>query len=311
MATEGNATASKAAVPAVQHAIAILRLFSERANQPATMTEIARSAGINPSTCFNILKTLEEARLVAFDPTTKSYCLGLGVVELAGSVDANRQVVQTALEFARGVADQTQLACLVVRMAETEEFVVVDKAESRRPIKVTVAVGERFPANSSVLAKAYFAWVDEAVVDRMIERLGLPEYSPNSIIDGGEFKRQLETTRSRGFATSVGEYYPDHNALAAPMFDRHGQVTHLLVIVGFAFELPAERLEAYGELLREAAEAITDRVGGCYPRLQQAPADPRGKSKRQRRLPDGARAESQASQSDHKKPKPIAKRRHQ
>lgn len=257
--------ASVSAVPAVRHAIAIMRFFQERGNEPASMTEIARGTAVNPSTCFNILKTLESGRLIAFDNASKDYHLGLGLLELAASVDGDRQVVQTALEFAERLVDYTALVCFIVRMADTEEFVVVDKVESRRPIKVTVAVDERFPANSSVLAKAYYAWCDEAVVDGMIERLGLPEYSPSSIRRPTAFKKSLEEVRRRRFATSVGEYYPDHNALAAPIFDRYGTVSHLLVIVGFAFELPAERLEEYGELLRDAAEAVTAKVGGSIP----------------------------------------------
>lgn len=258
---------AKGTVPAVQHATAIMRFFQQRSNEPATMTEIARSVGVNPSTCFNILKTLEGERLVAFDPSTKGYCLGLGLIELAASVDGQRQIIQTALDFARRLVDRTELACLVVRMAETEEFVVVDKVESRRPIKVTMSVGERFPANSSVLAKAYFAWLDDVAVDRMIERLGLPQYTTNSIVDGDQFKQHLAEVRRLGYAKSIAEYYPDHNALAAPIFDRYGQVTHLLVIVGFAFELPAERLEEYGEILRDTAEEVTKKVGGSYPHL--------------------------------------------
>ena len=249
----------------MQHAVAILRFFEARSNEPASMTEIARGTSTNPSTCFNILKTLEGAGFIAFDETTKDYRLGRGLVDVAAAIDGDRQVVQTALEFAARLVDHTELVCFIVRMAETEEFVVVDKVESRRPIKVTVAVGERFPANSSVLAKAYFAWVDETAVDRMIDRLGLPEYAPKSIRRPAAFKKSLAEVRRRGFATSIGEYYPDHNALAAPIFDRYGKVSHLLVIVGFAFELPTERLEEYGELLRATAEEVTEKLGGSIP----------------------------------------------
>lgn len=252
-------------VPAVKNTASILRFFEQRANEPATMTEVARATGINPSTCFNILKTLENEGLIAFDGDTKSYCLGFGLIEIAAAIDGQRQLVDVALDVIRPLVDHTGLACLIVRVTERHEFLVVDKVESRRPIKVTVAVGQHFPATSSVLAKAYLSWVDEPVLDAVLSEFGLPQYSPNSITDPKKFKAHLEEVRERGFSTSYGEYYPDHNALAAPIFDRHGRVTHLVVTVGFAFELPKALMEEYGELLREAAEETTLKVGGVRP----------------------------------------------
>lgn len=252
----------RSGVPAVTNAVAILRFLEERNNEPATMTVIARGTGINPSTCYNILKTLEAESLVAFDGEAKTYRLGFGLIRLAAAIDGHHEVVEVALEAAQSIADRTELACLVVRVTDAHDYLVVDKAESRRPIKVTVAIGERFPVTSAALAKAYFPWLEERVVARLLQEHGLPAFSKNSITDAAEFVAQFEKVRQHGFATSYGEYFPDHNALAAPIFDRFGSVTHLLLIVGFAFELPEELMATYGEYLRDAAAKVTRKIGG-------------------------------------------------
>ena len=66
-------------------AATILRFL--RATQgPATVTQITRAVKINPSTCFNILRTLIQEDFVQFDATAKTYQLSLGRVALAPAV---------------------------------------------------------------------------------------------------------------------------------------------------------------------------------------------------------------------------------
>src|SRR3546814_130749 len=72
-------------VPALVNAMQILR-FINHCDEPPGVSHIAQALGINPSTCFNILKTLVHERLLMFDPTSKRYTLGLGIVELAHGV---------------------------------------------------------------------------------------------------------------------------------------------------------------------------------------------------------------------------------
>jgi IclR family acetate operon transcriptional repressor len=250
-------------VPALRSAVAILRFLRDRRNEPATMSEFTRALAMNGSTCFNLLKTLEDERLVAYDARTKGYTLGIELVELASVVDGHRQVVDVALRRAAALVSDIELTCLVVRPTE-DRFLVVGKVDSPKSIKVTVAVGTSFPANASVLAKSYYAFQDDHVVDAMLARHGLPAYLPNTITDAEVFKTQLAHVRERGFAESLAEYWQDHNAVASPIFDGDGGVSHLLVLVGFAFELCEDTVETMGARLREAAEQITVELGGWY-----------------------------------------------
>lgn len=65
----------------------ILR-YLRRQSEPAGVNRIARDLKLNPSTCFNLLRTLVHEQLAVMDPETKTYSLGLGLVELArGTLD--------------------------------------------------------------------------------------------------------------------------------------------------------------------------------------------------------------------------------
>ena len=69
-------------VGAVSNAVAVLRYLST-ASAPAGATHIAKETKINPSTCFNILRTLVDEDLVHFDPHGKSSSLSLGMMDIA------------------------------------------------------------------------------------------------------------------------------------------------------------------------------------------------------------------------------------
>jgi DNA-binding IclR family transcriptional regulator len=267
-------------VPAVANALAILELLRGKGNEPQTLSHIARGTAMNVSTCFNILKTLEDGQVVTFDADTKSYRLGLYLAELGALVDEQRQAARLVMDEARRVTDVTGLGCFLMTLAEGGEFVVLDKADSRNPIRVTIDVGARFPTTGAVAAKAWLAFAPDEVIDDLIDTHGLPGYTERSITDAAEFHDELEAVRRRGYATSVSEYYPDHNAVAAPIFSWDRRAQFLFVVVGTSGYLSGPELARVGEEVAAAAERATKRIGGRHPDQPDALEPvPRGRRK--------------------------------
>lgn len=253
-------------VPAIRNALAILEFFRVRGNEPATLSEIARATSINVSTCFNLLKTLEAGRMIAADPPTKTYRLGLYLAELGSLVDRLGQSLKIAIEEAQRVSERTGLGCFVMTRDEQEMFVVRDRVESRRPIRVTIDIGAAFPPTGAVAAKAWFAWEALAQVTDLLDRHPLPGRTPHSVVEAAEFIRELRLTRQRGYSTSRGEYYPDHNAVAAAVFGRDAHPELLLVVVGTTSQLTGREMARVGDEVAAAAERVTKRIGGQHPR---------------------------------------------
>src|SRR5260370_18195899 len=69
-------------VGAVGNAVSILRSLAH-SSEPAGVAAIARNAGVSVSTSFNILRTLASERLVVFDPESKTYRIGLRMLEFS------------------------------------------------------------------------------------------------------------------------------------------------------------------------------------------------------------------------------------
>ena len=248
----------------MQSALAILEFLRSVGNEPMTLSAIARGAGLNVSTCFNILKTLEDGLVVAYEPASKTYRLGLRLAEFGRLVDVRSQALPLLLEEARRVTDVAGLGCFVMALID-DHFVVLDKVESRHPIRVTIDRGATFPLTGAVAAKAWFAWSPPQVLDDLMAKHRLPHRTDRSITDARTFRREMATTRERGYSTSLGEYYRGHNAVAAPVFGPEGSPQFLLVVVGSEGELVGPTMAKVGEETRAAAERATKRIGGKAP----------------------------------------------
>ncbi len=259
---ETRARPRKDGVPAVLHAVAILRYLQEVGNRPSPMMEIARALEINTSTCFNILRTLADQRILNYDEDTRRYSLGMALIEFASLVDNHGHVLSAAQAHADRVARDVNQVCLIFRKTEDDAFLVVGKAEGRRPLKVTATLGDRIPPNGAVVAKAWYAWCSDEEVDRMISLHGLPARAPHSITGMLDFKRELARTRARGFSISVGEYYEEHNAVGCAVLSPQSEPLLLLVITGFASLIPVQTMAALGQRLRAAADAAAADVFG-------------------------------------------------
>jgi DNA-binding IclR family transcriptional regulator len=266
----------KAGVPAVLHTVAILRYLQSIDNRPSTMTEIARELEINASTCFNILKTLASERILSYDEDTRRYTLGTALIEFASLVDSHGRLLAAAQAHVDRLAREINQVCVIFRRTNDDAFLVVGKGEGRRSLRVTATLGDRFPPNGAVLAKSWYAWADEAAVDELIELHGLPSRAPSSITSVLDFKRELERTRARGYALSIGEYYAEHNAVGCPVLSPDGKCMLLLVVTGFASALPAERLDEIGKRLSALSAAITEEVFGTA--SSPLPSHPRART---------------------------------
>jgi DNA-binding IclR family transcriptional regulator len=252
-------------VPAVRHVLEIFDFLRESDNTPQSLTSIARGAGVNVSTCFNVLKTLESGGLIAFDPDTKEYRLGLRLAELGGLADGRAQSRRVAMREARKVSQKVGLGCFLIGFTHSEEFVVLDKADSTSPIRLTIDIGARFPAVGSLAAKAWFAWLPDEVVDDVVARHEFHAFTAQSITSPKVFKKELATVRKRGYAVSEGEYYPDHNAVAAPVFGWDGRPVLLFVVVGPRSRLAGPGLTELGEEIARAAASATASLHGRHP----------------------------------------------
>lgn len=277
-----GAGSRRSRVPAIDAAARVLAYLAE--GEGAGVSEVSRACALSKSSAHAIIKALEATRLAVALGDSKRYVLGAGLVELAEAAGRQRTAVLIARPHLERLAERLQLACFLVVPYSAAEFLILEKAETARTIRVTASVGERFPITAGSLGKAYLAWQDGAEVRAALRAAPLTGRAGRVFRSQGAYLAELGAVRRQGFAESYEEYYAGNNALAAPVFDHTGRVVLLLMTVGFTADMSSARMKRHGQLLRVAADRVTQALGGRRPAAPGGDENGAGPS-RPRRLP--------------------------
>lgn len=246
--SEGTVTT----VPALVRGIAILRYLNAQP-EPAGVIQIARDLNISQSTCFNLLRTLVHERLALFDPATKKYSPGIGVLELATSVLRRGSFVRLLHPHLARVAMDHSVTVILWRLISPSRVLLIDLAEAPVPLRVYMTIGQRLPSLIGALGRCFAA------------HLGLPKQQIHAMFrelrwqDAPSFEEfwvEAQAARGDGYAVDIGRYNRNFTTVAAPICGPDGLAKSAVSAIAFTNDLDAPRLRALAaDLKAVAAEA--------------------------------------------------------
>ncbi|MGZ8501453.1 MAG: IclR family transcriptional regulator [Candidatus Limnocylindrales bacterium] len=254
MALDGNAVRS------VDRAAALLLALGDSQGE-AGVTELARRLGLHKSTASRLLATLQRRGLVEQDDETGKYRLGLVVIRLAERAERTLDLRGIAMPELERLARLTrETTCLGV--LDGEQLLTVAQADGPNLVAVGDWTGRSVPLHCVASGKVLMAALAEREVLRILRR-GLVAHTERTITELEPLLEELSRIRRRGYATAIGEYEAGLNAVAAPVHDARGAVIAAVDIWGPAFRLTPRRMPELAAQVREAAAAISVRLGGA------------------------------------------------
>ncbi len=248
-------------VPALEHAIRLLRFLKQRNHRPWGVSELSRGVKVNKSTCFTILRTLERHGFVSCDQTTKKYSLGTALIELGGAVASAVSGAVVAKPFLVDLFEELRLTSLLGRRVQ-DKVVIIDKAEVLDDLRVTVPLGQVLPLLSGAMGRSLLSRMRESEVERILRAEVGPDQRERKGLIMARLRQELEKTRQRGYAESLGEIQAGINSVAAPIFDHQGHAVLTIGVIGLASALAPRALPRCGRKVRESASLITRAIGG-------------------------------------------------
>jgi IclR family transcriptional regulator, KDG regulon repressor len=241
-------------IRAVERALDVLACFSSQS--PAlSMTQISEQLGINKSTVHRLLATLEARRFVERDPVSSIYKPGPRLVQMAAITLENNALRRLTAPFLHELRDRYRENVNLAILDEAE-VVYLDSNESPQRVKLAAALGERLPAFSTASGKAILAFFPEEMV-RQILALGMPQWTPSTLVTPDSFLENSRQIREQGFAISEQEYEDGINAVAAPI--SHPPIASVS-IAGPAYRLTRECMLEIGPDLVDTAYQISLKI---------------------------------------------------
>ena|GEM_PF-1323389 len=294
--------------PAVTRACDVLALLSEEPEQPLRLAEIARRLDMPRATCQTVLLALcERGFAVRHDPGIE-YTLGPACVRVGEAAARALPSVDIAADAMAGLAGATGFpAGVVVRAGDSIQIAHV--IEGADPFGPGLVLGQTVPlvAPFGAVFAAYdvatrVEWLDrcEPPLDAgerarygsaldAIQRRGWavsvrPEARPDltEMLSGPitqpPAERELAAralAHTEYLATEVvtGDAYRI-TQMTAPVFDANGAAVLGLIVLGPAYDLRAEEIDALGGRLSETARTVTRELGGVVPGTQSPDQSP-------------------------------------
>jgi len=237
-------------IQAVDRAVELLKTVAG-SRHPLTVGELAAATGLNRSTAWRLLATLDQHGLVERDPVTQRYSVGYAIVQLAAAGDYDALVRRARPVLARLAADTGETANLAV--AKRFNLVYVDQVEAEQ-IMAPSWLGRSLPLHATSTGKAFLAWLPpeerEALTPARLKR-----YTDTTITTRRELEDELDAVRRDGYSICVGELEQTLYGASSAVLNERQRPVAIISVWGPQHRVSRERLPEIGrETVRAAAQ---------------------------------------------------------
>jgi DNA-binding IclR family transcriptional regulator len=282
--------------PAVLRAMQVLEFLYRDHTAAPTMSEIARRTGLSKATCHSVLLALSEGGYVRRDPDSLVYSLGPGLISLGSAASSSLLLPAIARSEMESLSEALGVTT-VAAVSAGSHLVAISTVSPPQSFQVSLPVGQMVPY-SPPLGAAFIAWSTKREIEAWLDRapqtlteaerlhygeaLALVRDQGYSVTLAEPLGRRLGGEPSGPAVEAVllppsepigefgGVYLPTSlvedrtyrlTQLSAPVFDRAGVVSLVILGVAVGLELTMPQIAAYGDRVRQAASRLELAIG--------------------------------------------------
>jgi DNA-binding IclR family transcriptional regulator len=238
-------------IQSVDRAAMLLKAIAS-ARRPATVVELAQLCGLNRSTVWRLLSTLECHGLVERDAVTQRYGVGCGLLGVMATAD-HTPLVRRARPVLEGLALETG-ETVNLAIAKRFELVYVDQVEAPQIMAVNWQ-GRSVPLHATSAGKVFLAFLPDEERDVLLARK-LERYTRSTVVNRRKLQRELEAVRRDGYSVCVGELEEALVGASAPVLNQHGRPIAVVSVWGSEHRMPHASRPRVGRRTMQAANDI-------------------------------------------------------
>jgi IclR family KDG regulon transcriptional repressor len=263
MASERKSHSADKSVQSVERAAVILQSFTPERPE-LTLTEVHSVVGFGKSTTHRLLSTLEGLDLVAYDPATRRYRLGLHVFQLGSVAAKSMELVKRAdpllMNLAQESGDTTFLA-----VSDGDQALCLRRFDGDHNVRVLfLEAGKRSPFNCGSAQRVLLAHMPEPRWEEIVTS-HTQHMTGYSLTKRDELDRDRREIRERGYALSWEDVTLHACALGAPVRDVSGEVIASVSISGIIQRFSGDRMPILIPAIMELGNELSRLLGYVSP----------------------------------------------
>lgn len=243
-------------VPAIDKCFSILALMAE-AKRPFGFNEIVRNLGLNKSTVFNILHTLNDLDVLEKGPDGL-FRLGTCLFVLGNAAAGGSELIQTVHPYLETINQEFKFSTFFGILSD-QEVIIIDKADRAHRIKISSEIGMRIPVFAGVAGKALLSQLPETDIDEILAENTPKRYTPRTIIDKDVYKKEILNIKKTGIAYDREEYIEGLIAVAVPIQTYREDLQAAVWAVGLKQEFREDVITRFTKFLSNTVTEINYR----------------------------------------------------
>ncbi|WP_028866243.1 DNA-binding transcriptional regulator KdgR [Psychromonas aquimarina] len=246
------------AVSSVMKVFAILEALGEQ--EDIGITELSQRLMMSKSTTYRFLQTMKMLGYVSQDGEADKYSLTLKLFELGSKSLEYVDLIALADKEMRHISEQTNEA-LHLGMLDENAIIYIHKIDSGYNLRMQSKIGRRNPLYSTAIGKVLLAEKQEEFVRAQLAPVEFIKHTEKTLENTEQLLSELTQVKKQHFAEDNEEQEPGLRCIAAPIYDRFGNVTAGLSISFPTIRFDEKRLSYYVELLHQACRNISQQLG--------------------------------------------------
>lgn len=241
-------------IQAVDRAAVLLKAVAD-SRRPPTVAELAGITGLNRSTAWRLLATLDRHGLVERDPVTQRYSVGYAILQMGASGDHDALVRRARPVLERLATSTGETASLAV--AKRFELVYVDQIEAPHVMSPNW-LGRPAALHATSSGKAFLAWLPPEEREALLTPARLKRFTDTTLTTRKELEGEFGAVRRDGYSMCIGELEETLYGASAAVLNERERPVAIVSVWGPQHRIPDGRLPEIGQQAVRAAADIKE-----------------------------------------------------
>lgn len=229
--------------------------FVAESPQKLSLNQMARSMGMNKTTLFRFLNTLESIDIL--DKQGDYYVPGTRLFQLGSKVPVKQLIVDKIhpllLRLAAEVNETVNLGEL-----NKNQVLYLDKIESQRSLQIHTSIGGYTDLHATAMGKSILSILPESLRDTIISRLNFERKTPHTIIEPEVSRNHIEKVWADGYSTDYEELEEGLHCVGVPLLLEKMNFYGAISFSGPSVRFTPQRMAELAVKLKETANEIQE-----------------------------------------------------
>jgi DNA-binding IclR family transcriptional regulator len=246
-------------IQSVERAVHILNALSRSMEAGLALGQISKEVGINASTTHHLLGTLMQEQIVEQDPVTKTYRLGIHLIELGNAALSSTSLARIARPYLERLWVETGKSISLLLFHGLMRSCILNST-TREILSVRPALLETDTLHATGSGKLALAYLPEKDLENFLRQAKLTRFTQSTITSPEKLQTHLERVRQQGYALDSEEHGEGVNCIATPIRDASRRVVGCFDLVFPLFNVSEEKMQEWVRASLDCAHDLEQKM---------------------------------------------------